>query len=217
MADLTGTATRATGGALRAGRDLPDRAVSGAARKAMSEAGNVMLGAVVDMAIGRVDRVADRLDGVAESGGTGLREALTGRPARSRSDRAGPGVLARSGTAVRARTGAAFSLVVAQAVAVLRFLQRLAQQVLAALQRLARRRRTAPAEVPPARADGPDNERPGGGAREPGERRQRPGHRPQQRERPAPAGPAVRRTRPAPTPAGGGGRPRRPRPTGQGS
>ncbi|GAA1297971.1 hypothetical protein [Pseudonocardia xinjiangensis] len=216
MADLTGTATRATGGALRAGRELPDRAVSGVARKAMSEAGNAMLGAVVDMAIGRVDRVADRLDGVAESGGTGLREALTGRPTRSRSDRAGPGVLARSGTAVRARTGAAFSLVVAQAVAVLRFLQRLAQQVLAALQRLARRRRTAPAEVPPASADGPESERPARD-REPGERRQRHGHRPQQRERPAPAGPAVRRTRPAAAPAGGGGRPRRPRPTGQGS
>jgi hypothetical protein len=50
------------------------------------------------MAIARVDRVADRLDDFAESGGTGLREALTGRPTQQKKPRA-------TGTLMRARMG----------------------------------------------------------------------------------------------------------------
>jgi hypothetical protein len=197
MTDLKGTATRAAGGALRTGRELPGRAAGGVARKAMSEAGNVMLGAAVDMAIGRVSRVADRLDGVAESGGTGLREALTGRPARTRSDRKDQGRVAKSGKAVRAQMGAAFSLVLARAVAVLRFLQRLALQVLEALRRLARRPRTAPSEPRPAAADEDGTERAAAGEdREPRERRKLRGHRPQRSERPA-REPTTRRPHPA--------------------
>jgi hypothetical protein len=115
---VTRTAARATGGAQQAGREFGRRVAGGAARKAMSEAGSVVLGAVVDMAVSRVDRVADRLDGVAKSGGTGLREALTGRPAPRRSDRKDA---KETGTAVRVRVGAAFSLVVARAVALLQF------------------------------------------------------------------------------------------------
>jgi hypothetical protein len=154
MTDIvTRTATRATGGARQTARGVATDTVRETARKAMSEAGSVVLGAVVDMAISRVDRVADRLDGVAESGGTGLREALTGRPAPTRSARKDPGDADKAGTAVRARMGAAFSFVVYRAVQLLRFLQRVALQLLEALRRLARRPRTAPPEPEAACAD----------------------------------------------------------------
>ena len=168
---VTRTVTRTTGGAEQAGRGAADRAASGAARKVLSKAGNAVLGAVVDTAISRVDRVADRLDRVTESGGTGLKAALKGRPATSRSDRKDAKA---TGTVVRARMGAAFSLVVARAIQLLQFLQRLAIQVLQALRRLARRSRTAPPEGEVADVDenGPEHDD-ARGAGEPSERRQR--------------------------------------------
>ena len=143
---VTRTATRATGGARNAAGEGGSRVAGEVARKAMSEAGNKVLGTVVDMAIARVDRVADRLDDFAESGGGGLREALTGKPTQQKKPRA-------TGTAMRARMGAAFSLVVARAIALLQFLQHLAMKLLEALQRLAGRRRTAPAETQAADED----------------------------------------------------------------
>jgi hypothetical protein len=166
-----------------------------------------VLGAVVDMAVSRVDRVADRLDGVAKSGGTGLREALTGRPAPRRSDRKDA---KEAGTAVRVRVGAAFSLVVARAVVLLRFLQRLALKVLEALRRLARRPRMAQPgpEGAGADEDGPEHDAAGGDS-EPSERRgsraDRRGPRTQRSDAPGPrpgrsvpAEPAARRRRPTP-------------------
>jgi hypothetical protein len=213
---VTRTAARAAGGAQQAGRELGHRVAGGAARKVMSEAGSVVLGAVVDMAVSRVDRVADRLDGVAESGGTGLREALTGRPAPRRSDRKDAGDARKTGTAVRVRVGAAFSLVVARAVSLLRFLQRLALKLLEALRRLARRSRTAPPEPKGAGADedGPEQDAAGEDS-EPSERRgSRADRRPRTQRRDAPgprpgrsvpAEPAVRRGRPAPPSARVGG------------
>jgi hypothetical protein len=198
---VTRTAARATGGAQQAGGELGSHVAREAARKVMSHAGSVVLGAVVDKAVSRVDRVADRLDGVAESGGTGLREALTGgRPAPQRSNRKDA---KETRTAVRVRMGAAFSLVVARAVQLLQFLQRLALQVLEALRRLARRPRTAPPEPEAAGAEehGPGQDAAGEDS-EPGERRasrvQRrdaPGPRP---GRSVPAEPAARRGRRAP-------------------
>ena len=178
---VTRTATRATGGARQTARGVATDTVREVARKTMSEAGSVVLGAVVDMAISRVDRVADRLDGVAESGGTGLREALTGRPAPTRSDRKAAGDADKTGPAVRARVGAAFSFVVHRAVQLLRFLQRLALQVLEALRRRARRSRTAPPEPEAAGADEDGPEQDAAGEKEPeehlagedGERRER--------------------------------------------
>ena len=143
---VTRTATRATGGARKAAGGAGSRVAGEVARKAMSEVGNKVLGTVVDMAIARVDRVADRLDDFAEGGGTGLREALTGRPAQQKKSRV-------TGTAKRARMGAAFSLVVSRAMALLQFLQRLALKLLESLRRLAGRRRTAPAETQAAGAD----------------------------------------------------------------
>lgn len=152
----TTTVTRAAsdgiGGARQAGRETTRSAVRGAAREVVSEVGNVALRAVVDMGVSQVGRVADRLDAFAERGGTGVREALTGRPAPARSDRK-PATATVAATGVRARVGAAFSLVVAGAVRLLQFIQRLAKQLLAALRRLARRPRTAPPE-PDAGVDG---------------------------------------------------------------
>ena len=87
------------------------------------------------------------------SGGTGLREALTGRPGATRSERKDGEAAGKTGTGVRARVCAAFSLVMYRAVALLQLLQRLALQFLEALQRLARRPRTAPAEQETAGAD----------------------------------------------------------------
>ncbi|MEK6441562.1 hypothetical protein [Pseudonocardia sp. T1-2H] len=206
---VTHTAARAAGGAQQAGREFGRRVAGGAARKVMSEAGSVVLGAVVDMAVSRVDRVADRLDRVAESGGTGLREALTGRPAPLRSDRKDAGDVRKTGRAVRVRMDAAFSLVVARAVALLQFLQRLALKLLEALRRLARRSRTAPPEPRGAGADedGPEQDAAGEDS-EPSERRgSRADRRPRTQRRDAPgprpgrsvpAEPAVRRGRPTP-------------------
>jgi hypothetical protein len=147
---VTRGASDGIGGARQAGRETTRSAVRGAAREVMSEVGNVALRAVVDMGVSQVGRVADRLDAFAERGGTGARKALTGKPASARSDRK---PARGAATAVRARVGAAFSLVVASAVRLLQFIQRLAMQLLAALRRLVRRPRTAPAE-PEAGADG---------------------------------------------------------------
>jgi len=203
----TRTVTRATDGAQQAGGGVANRVAGGVARKAMSEAGSVVLGAVVDMAVSRVDRVADRLDGVAKSGGTGLREALTGKPAPTRSDRKDA---KETGTAVRVQVGAAFSLVVARAVALLQFLQRLALKVLEALRRLARRSRTAQPEPEGAGADEDRPEQDAAGEdSEPSERREsRPDRRSPRAQRSdapgpkpgrsVPAEPAARRGRPAP-------------------
>ncbi|HEY4419911.1 MAG TPA: hypothetical protein VGN22_10350 [Pseudonocardia sp.] len=193
MADtVTRTATRATGGARKAAGGAGSSVAGEIARKAMSEAGTKVLGSVVDMAIARVDRVADRLDDFAESGGTGLREALTGKPKQQKKPRA-------TGTAMRARMGAAFSLVVARAVALLQFLQRLAMQLLEALRRLTGRGRTEPTETQAADTDETQPE----AASENGRPRRRPEthgeRRPRAQRRPRPEGQGARpRRRPAP-------------------
>jgi hypothetical protein len=165
----------------------------------MSEAGTKVLGTVVDMAIARVDRVANRLDDFAESGGTGLREALTGKPKQQKKPRT-------TGTAMRARMGAAFSLVVARAMALLQLLQRLALQVLEALRRVAGRRRTAPAKKESSGAEDAAPE----AASENGRPRKRPESRGERRPH------TQRRTRPEAPADRAGPRPRR-RPASGGS
>lgn len=201
------TASDAIGGARQAGRETTRSAVRGAAREVMSEVGGAALKAVVEMGVSQVGRVADRLDAVAEGGGTGVREALTGRPAPARSGRK---PVHQAATAVRAGVGAAFSLVVTAAVRLLQFLQRLATQMLEALRRLARRPRKARPE-PEAGADeaGPVREA-AGESDEPGEHREPrrarrtapPGDAPGPRrgERSVSAPPTVRRRRPAVSP-----------------
>lgn len=199
MADtVTGTATRATGGARKAAGGAQSRVAGEVARQAMSEAGNKVLGTVVDMAIARVDRVAGRLDDFAAGGGTGLREALTGKPTQQKKPRA-------TGTAMRARMGAAFSLVVARATALLQFLRRLASTLLEALRRLASRRRTGPAETQAAEADDSAAET----ASENGRPRKRPQSRANRRPRAQGGGPEDQavpaRPRPRRRPAAPGG------------
>ncbi|GAA3049438.1 hypothetical protein GCM10010464_12090 [Pseudonocardia yunnanensis] len=195
---VTRTATRATGGARKAAGGAGSRVAGEVARKAMSDAGTKVLGTVVDMAIARVDRVANRLEDFAESGGTGLREALTGKPKQQKKPRT-------TGTAMRARMGAAFSLVVARAMALLQFLQRLAMQLLEALQRLAGRRRTAPAKKKQT-ADAEDAQpeaasENGGPRKRPESRGERP---PRTQRRTRPESQAERtRSRPRRRPAGG--------------
>ncbi|GAA1227503.1 hypothetical protein [Pseudonocardia alaniniphila] len=176
---VTRTATRATGGVRKGAGGAGSRVAGEVARKAMSDAGTKVLGTVVDMAIARVDRVANRLDDFAESGGTGLREALTGKPKQKKKPRA-------TGTAMPARMGAAFSLVVARAMALLQLLQRLALQLLEALQRLAGRLRTGPAKKQTADAEDARPE----AANENGGPRKRPESRGERRPR------TQRRTRP---------------------
>jgi hypothetical protein len=212
------TATRAAsdtiGGVQQAGRETTRGAIRAAAREVMSEVGNAALKAVVDMGVSQADRVADRLDAVAERGGTGLREALTGRPAPARSDRQ---PAHEAVTAVRARVGAAFSLVVASAIKLLQFLQRLALQMLEALRRLARRPRTTlPEPETGADQEGPTREA-AGEASEPSEHREsrleRRGRRtatrsdapdPRPGERSVPARPTARRRRATPPTTRGG-------------
>ncbi|NMI02212.1 hypothetical protein [Pseudonocardia acidicola] len=198
---MTRTATRATGGARRAGRAVAADPAREVARAAMSEAGRRVLGVVVDRAVSRVEGVADRLDDVAE-GGIGLREALTGRPAPPRSAR--KAATGKTGPGVRARVGAAFGLVVLRAVQILQFLQRLALHLLEALRRLARRPRTAPAD--PAAA-GAEQDGPAEGG-EPGEQVRAPRGRGLRRPRTGTSGPQPVRSVPAePVPGRGGARP----------
>ncbi|MHA6793947.1 hypothetical protein ACVGVM_10635 [Pseudonocardia bannensis] len=138
---VTQPVTRAAGGAKRAAEGATSGATSEvareAARRAMAEAGRRVLGAVVDRAVSRVDDVADRLDDVVENRGTGVREALTGRPGRR--DAADRKKTAGGGPGLTAQMGAAFSTVVYRALQLLQSIQRMALQLLEALQRLVRR------------------------------------------------------------------------------
>jgi hypothetical protein len=200
---VTRTASDAIGGARQAGRETTRSAIRGAAREVMSEVGSVALKAAVEMGVSQVGRVAERLDAVAERGGTGARDAPTGRRAPARPGRK---PLHGAATAVRARVGAAFGLVVGGAVRLLRFLQRLATQMLEKLRRLARRPRGARPEP----ETGADEARP---VREATEHREtRPDRRdrrtaprgdgpaPRRDERSVPARPTARRRRPAVSP-----------------
>ncbi|MCU1649071.1 MAG: hypothetical protein QOI10_4028 [Solirubrobacterales bacterium] len=137
----THAARRAAGGARPATRGVATDPVREAARRAISEVGGRVLGVAADRVISRVEGVAGRLDHVAESG-TGLREALTGRPATTRPEEESE--VAGAGAIVPAGIGAAFSLMLYRAAQLLRFVQRLALQLLEALQHLISRSGPAP-------------------------------------------------------------------------
>lgn len=202
---LTRAASDTTGGVQQAGRETTRSAIRGVAGEVMSAVGNAALRAVVDIGVSQVDRLAGRLDAVAERGGTGVREALTGRPSPARSDRK---PAHEAATAVRARMGATFGLVVAGAVKLLQFLQRLALRLLEALRRVVRRpRRALPEPEAGAHDEGPAREPTGEG--EPAERRETRRERRGRRTAPPPtrdrAGTRRRRTRNAPTNGSPGG------------
>ena len=136
---MTSTSTRAGRGAgqTHAGdtRTADSSALRAASRQLLATAGNQVLKAAVDRAVGRVDQAADRLDAVAAGGGRARRATPSRKPAE-RPDHGRVPEAARPG---RVRMGAAFSLVVHQATRILQLIRRLVQQLLAALVRLVRR------------------------------------------------------------------------------
>jgi len=115
-------------------RTADSSALRAASRQLLATAGNQVLRAAVDRAVGRVDQAADRLDAVAAGGGRALPATPRRKPA-ARPDNDGQ----RAGRRVQVKMGAAFSLVVHQAARILQLIQRLAQQLVAALVRLVRR------------------------------------------------------------------------------
>ena len=142
---MTSTSTRTgraatetvSGGARSAG----SQALRAAGRQLVATAGNQVLKAAVDRAVGKVDDVAGRLDAVA----SGERRKPS-RPPTSRKppQRPAPEGERQSGNPVRVKVGAAFNLVLQQAMRLLQLIQRLAQQLLAALSRLFHRGENAP-------------------------------------------------------------------------
>jgi hypothetical protein len=134
---MTSTSTRTSraaaetvsGGARSAG----SQALRAAGRQLVATAGNQVLKAAVDRVVGKVDDVAGRLDAVA----SGERRKPS-RPPTSRKppQRPAPDGERQSGNPVRVKVGAAFNLVLQQAMRLLQLIQRLAQQLLAALTRL---------------------------------------------------------------------------------
>jgi hypothetical protein len=123
-------------------------ALRAAGRELLATAGNQVLKAAVDRAVGRVDHPADRLDAFAAGGGR-VRPAKPTREPPERSDR---GRVLGAGRAVQVKMGAAYSLLVHQMARILEFVRRLAQQLIAALARLVRRggdgRSASPAAEP---------------------------------------------------------------------
>jgi hypothetical protein len=115
-------------------RTADSSALRAASRQLLATAGNQVLRAAVDRAVGRVDQAADRLDAVAAGGGRALPATPRRKPAE-RPDHDGQ----RAGRPVQVKMGAAFSLVVHQAARILQLIQRLVQQLVTALARLVRR------------------------------------------------------------------------------
>jgi hypothetical protein len=107
-----------------------------AGRQLLGTAGNQVLKAAVDRAVGKVDHVAGRLDAVASG-----EQKVRPRPPANRKPAQRPAGKRESGSAVpvKVKVGAAFNLVVQQALRVLQLIRRLAQQLLAAVAQLFRR------------------------------------------------------------------------------
>jgi hypothetical protein len=130
---MTSTSIRtARGGQARTDTGAASSALRAASRQLLATAGNEVLRAAVDRAVGRVDLAADRLDAVAAGEGRERRATTSRKPAE------GPnlGRVPRAGRAVQVRMGAAFSLLVRQVMRIVELVRRLAQQLIAALTRL---------------------------------------------------------------------------------
>jgi hypothetical protein len=135
-------------GVSSAARDTGSSVVRTATRQLAATAGNQVLKAAVDRAVVMVDQAADRLDAVAarpaRSPGGSDGGKPPGRPAV-------PGNEPRPRSALRVQAGAAFNFLVHRAVLLLRLVQRLVRQLLAAL---ARRLRRSDESVPDERPSG---------------------------------------------------------------
>jgi hypothetical protein len=138
-------------------------ALRAASKQLLATVGNQVLKAAVDRAVGGVDRAADRLDAVA----AGESRVPRATPRREPGDRPDHGPVP-AGQPTPGRMGAAFSLVVHQAARILQLIRRLAQQLVAALARLAspaaeeasvRHRTGEPSSAGRRRATGGDRQR----------------------------------------------------------
>jgi hypothetical protein len=155
---MTSTSVRAGRGADQTHpsdtRTADTSALRAASRQLLATAGNQVLKAAVDRAVGRIDQAAGRLDAMAAGEGRARRGTPTRKPAERPS-----GGGQQAGRPGQVRMGAAFSLVVHQAARILQLVRRLAQQLIAALARLIRRADTADTQIPaekpvePRRAD----------------------------------------------------------------
>jgi hypothetical protein len=132
----TQTGRAASGNASGVARSAGSQAMRAAGRELLATAGNQVLKAAVDRAVGKADHVAGRLDAVA-SGDSGVRP----RPPANRKPPQGPAEQRerQSAVPVKVKVGAAFNLVMQQALRLLQLVRRLAQQLLAAVSRLFRR------------------------------------------------------------------------------
>lgn len=137
---MTSTSTRTgravSGTASGVARSAGSQALRAAGRQLVATAGNQVLKVAVDRAIGGVDHVAGRLDAVA----SGERIARTRAPAKRKpSQRSAEQRERESANPVRVKIGAAFSLIMQQALRLLHLIRRLAEQLLAVASRLFRR------------------------------------------------------------------------------
>jgi hypothetical protein len=124
---MTSTSTHTSGP-----RSAGSQALRAAGRQLLATAGNQVLKAAVDRAVGQVDQVAGRLDAVA-SGDRSKRPANRKPPRRSAEQRERLSTSQVKVKQVKVKVGAAFNLVVQQALRLLQLIQRLARQLLAAL------------------------------------------------------------------------------------
>lgn len=154
---MTSTSTRAgratTETVSRGAQSAGSQALRAAGRQLLTTAGNQVLKAAVDRAVGGVDNVAGRLDAVV----AGDRRKPS-RPPMNRKPQQRPAQegARKSDNPVRVKVGAAFSLVMQQAMRLLQLIQRLAQQLLAALSRLFRRGDDAASAPTPTDSPGID-------------------------------------------------------------
>ena len=139
---MTSTSTRAgraaSGTASGAARNAGSQALRAAGRQLLATAGNQVLKVAVDRAVGKVDRRGRPV------GRRRLRRAQEARRAhrtnRKPSQRPAEQRERDSANPVKVKVGAAFNLVMQQALRLLQLIRRLAQQLLAAVSRLFRRR-----------------------------------------------------------------------------
>src|SRR3954454_3092139 len=136
---MTTTSTRAgrtaTGAVSGAAGNAGSQVLRAAGRQLLATAGNQVLKVAVDRAVGKVDDVAGRLDAVA----SGERRKPSRPPTTRKPTQRPTEKDDRPTSAVRVKVGAAFNLVMQQAIRPLHLVQRLAQQLLAAVSRLFRR------------------------------------------------------------------------------
>jgi hypothetical protein len=137
MASSTSTRAgrAATGAVSGAAGNAGSQVLRAAGWQLLATVGNQVLKVATDRAVGKVDDVAGRLDAVASGERRKPSRPPTNRKPTERPIKQDD----RPASPVRVKVGAAFNLVVQQAIRLLQLVQRLAQQLLAAVSQLFRR------------------------------------------------------------------------------